>query len=175
MSPTSYQGPSATSDAGEKTYSQTEASNMRLATGKVTVEDVLGSKGATIHSAAPTDLLSDAVAKLHAHRIGVLLVLEGESLIGILSERDVVNRLGAEGPDVLNRKVSEVMTANPVVSARSDLLLSVLRKMSEGGFRHMPVMDEDKVIGLVSIKDVVEHRLREVEYEALQLKQMIVG
>lgn len=173
MAPQSYQGVAALDPNERRTYSQTPASN--LPEGIVTVEAVLHEKGHIIYTVSPDETIAAAVSELRARGIGVMVVTEGDTLVGILSERDVVRELDQRGPAVLDALVRDLMTPDPFTCAPETPLLSVLRRMTDGKFRHMPVMENGRLLGLISIGDVVKARLRQLEYEALRMKQMIVG
>jgi CBS domain-containing protein len=125
----------------------------------------------------PGATVADAVAELAARRIGALVVSsDGKQAEGILSERDVVRELGrAEASEVLGRKVSQMMTANLVCAAPGDRSDEILEKMTEGRFRHMPVVEDGALIGLISLGDVVKARLAEVSMEKDALESMIAG
>ncbi|MEM9839533.1 MAG: CBS domain-containing protein [Pseudomonadota bacterium] len=154
--------------------SQSMESNMSK--GPTTVKDVLGFKGSEIYSVRGTDSLQTAVNVLREKRIGAVLVMtDSGQLEGILSERDIVRQLDGGVANDLAAPVESVMTKAVKSCAPSELLLKVLGTMTEGRFRHMPVMDGDKVLGIVTIGDVVHYRLKELEHEAVQMKQMIVG
>lgn len=175
MAPASYQGATAVNTDEKRTYSQTPESNLSGEGGVVTVAAVLKEKGNIVYTIAPNASVATAVSELRARGIGVMVVTEGDAMIGILSERDVVRQLDERGAAVLDLEVRDLMTADPYTCTASMPLLSVLRRMTDGHFRHMPVVEGDKLIGLISIGDVVKARLRQLEYEALQMKQMIVG
>lgn len=120
--------------------------------------------------------IAEATDLLSSRKIGAVVVSSGDGVLdGILSERDVVRHLGMDGPAVLKRKVSELMTAKLITCTGDETALAVLEKMSKGRFRHMPVMDGDKMIGLVSIGDVVQARLDELSMEKDALEGMIMG
>ncbi|MEP3048189.1 MAG: CBS domain-containing protein [Roseibium sp.] len=172
--PSSYQAPSRKDKAHATTHSQSSKSN--TSSEVATVENILSSKGKDVFSLQPQNTLLEAVEILRDKRIGALIVTnpEGE-LQGILSERDIVRRLADTPGQTLPQQVADIMTTSVEVCSPDDALISVLRKMTEGRFRHMPVIKEGSVIGIVTIGDVVNYRLNELEYEALQLKQLIVG
>ncbi|MEO0484756.1 MAG: CBS domain-containing protein [Pseudomonadota bacterium] len=173
MAPSSYQAPKR-EQAKPRTHSQSLATNTAGETG--TVAQLLKGKEGHVISIGPDDTISAAVAILKERRIGALLVTDGTgALVGILSERDIVRKLADTPGQTLPQKVSENMTAKVVTCGPSDSLVDVLKQMTEGRFRHMPVVEGSAVIGMVTIGDVVQFRLAEVEHEALQLKQMIVG
>lgn len=175
MAPTSYQGTQAANQDDKRTYSQSAESNLSAGDGVATVATVLEEKGNIVYSISPDASITEAVSELRSRGIGAMLVLEADKLVGILSERDVVRQLDERGAEVLGAKVSDLMTADPYTCTESMPLLSVLRRMTDGHFRHMPVMKDDELVGLISIGDVVKARLRQLEYEALRMKQMIVG
>ncbi|MEM0928899.1 MAG: CBS domain-containing protein [Pseudomonadota bacterium] len=172
--PASFQGPRENDSTRKSTVSQSEASNMSTEAGNV--GRLLEQKGGNIISVKPDDGLQLVVDLLREKRIGAVVVLsESGDLEGILSERDIVRKLSETPGQVLAQNVSALMTRKVQVCSPSDSLIAVLRLMTEGRFRHMPVMDGGKLVGMVTIGDVVNFRLRELEHEAVQLKQMIVG
>ncbi|MCA0044553.1 CBS domain-containing protein [Celeribacter litoreus] len=124
----------------------------------------------------PDITIGEAATLLSARRIGAVVVATNpRTPEGILSERDVVRELGKSGPSALNNKVSDFMTRKLVSCSPNDTALAVLERMSTGRFRHMPVMDGDVMIGLVSIGDVVKARLDELAMENNALEGMIMG
>jgi CBS domain-containing protein len=121
-------------------------------------------------------LITDAIDALAKFRIGALIVSkDGTSVDGILSERDIVASLSAKGADVLGARIHEIMTKTVIACDPADSAVSVLEKMTDGRFRHMPVVDEGKMIGVISIGDVVKARIGEVEQENTALTDMIAG
>jgi CBS domain-containing protein len=141
------------------------------------VSQILKSKplGAVI-TIAPGAKVSDAVALLSDKRIGAVIVSkDGATAEGILSERDIVRELGKRGPAVLSEQVSTIMTAKLIGCASVDQTDAVLQKMTDGRFRHMPVLDGGKMVGLISIGDVVKARLEELAAEKDALEGMIKG
>lgn len=141
------------------------------------VRQILNSKPSqAILSVSPTATINEAVAILSEKRVGALVVLgAGGGLDGILSERDIVRDLGRRGPDALLGKVQDLMTDKVVECSPADTAVSVLEKMSAGRFRHMPVVENGKMVGLISIGDVVKARIDEVEHENSALTEMIAG
>ena len=107
--------------------------------------------------------------------IGAVVVTTGGAPDGILSERDIVRELGKRGQVCLEDKVDDIMTRDLVTCDPNDRAIRVLQVMTDKRFRHMPVMDEGKLIGLVSIGDVVKARLDELSAQAESLKNMIMG
>lgn len=141
------------------------------------VGQILKSKDITETVTVRPDLtVGDAAAILSAKRIGALIVAtDPEAPEGILSERDIVRQLGRSGSGCLTQTVSELMTKKLVTCSSDDTALAVLEKMSEGRFRHMPVIEGDKMVGLVSIGDVVHARLEQLAMENNALEGMIMG
>jgi len=130
----------------------------------------------TVATIQPGTSVAEAAEILSSRRIGSLIVSEdGSSPIGILSERDIVRELGRRGPGCMADRVDQVMTADPVGCTRDDSSEAVLTRMTEGRFRHMPVMDGNRMVGLISIGDVVKARLSELAMEKQALEGMIMG
>lgn len=124
----------------------------------------------------PAATIADAVAELAARRIGALVVSgDGRHAEGILSERDVVRELGRDGAGILGRTVGDMMTRDVRTCAPGDDAEAILAAMTEGRFRHMPVVEDGLLIGLISLGDVVHARLSEVSMERDSLTAMISG
>lgn len=124
----------------------------------------------------PGTSVADAARLMAERRIGAVIVSpDGKTPVGILSERDIVRDLGRRGSGCLEDKVDSLMTRNLVVCAPSDSADSVLEKMTAGRFRHMPVVDDGKMIGIISIGDVVAARMSELAMEKDALAGMIMG
>ncbi len=124
----------------------------------------------------PDQTIAAAADLLSSKKIGAIIVqTQAGGYDGILLERDVVRELGKEGASVLTRKVSELMTKKLQTCVPDDTALAVLERMSAGRFRHMPVIDGGKLIGLVSIGDVVSARLAQLSMENSALEGMIMG
>ncbi len=140
------------------------------------VSVILQKKGtAQVATIRPDATVADAVRELSEKGIGALVVSPGDGQIGgILSERDIVRQLGKQGPAVLGQGVADVMTA-PVKTCRdSDTAFDLLGRMTDGRFRHMPVVDsDDRMIGILSIGDVVKARLEEIESENAAMADML--
>lgn len=125
---------------------------------------------------APGATVSDAAALLSARRIGSVVVTpDGSAVVGILSERDIVRELGKRGPGCMADLVDDLMTKTIVTCAPDEEANAVLQKMTDGRFRHMPVMQDGKMVGLISIGDVVKARLAELSMEKDALEGMIMG
>src|SRR5712691_651827 len=138
------------------------------------VKSILSSKGGEVISIEPTATLEIAVRTLAEHRIGALLVLGPDRRVaGILSERDIVRVLAERGADVLKQPLAQVMTRKVVTCSQSDTVGVLMERMTTGKFRHLPVVEQDQVIGVVSIGDVVKYRLQEMEHESAALRDYI--
>ena len=140
------------------------------------VSDILRSKGADVVTVDPTMTVGDLVALLAQRRIGAVVVSpDGETLAGIVSERDVVSELAEHGPDVLARTVGEICTSEVVTAGTDDRLEDLAVTMTQGRFRHLPVVVDGRLHGIVSIGDVVKARLSELEEERQALTNYITG
>ena len=140
------------------------------------VRQILAMKdGAEVVTISPDAVISDAARMLSEKKIGAVVVASGDAPDGILSERDIVRELGRRGEGCLKDKVSDLMTSNLISCMPEDTTDHVLTKMTDGRFRHMPVMEGDKMIGLISIGDVVKARLSELAMEKNALEDMIKG
>jgi CBS domain-containing protein len=141
----------------------------------MTIAAILDAKGrdvVTVDAAAP---MRDAVRLLAEHRIGAVVVMEGSAVAGILSERDLVYCMAKEGAGALDHPVSRVMTA-PVITIESAVpALGALSNMSKRRIRHLPVVDDGELAGLVSIGDLVAWRIRKIEEEAEAMRAYIQG
>jgi len=131
----------------------------------MTVRAILDAKGRQVVSIGADAKVSSAVKILSERRIGAVLVLAGGKIDGIISERDIVRELGARGPGILEEPVRAVMTTKVMTCRRNDTVASLMEKMTEGKFRHLPVVEDGQLIGLISIGDVVKLRVQEYESE----------
>jgi CBS domain-containing protein len=124
----------------------------------------------------PGTTVARAAEVLAARRIGSVVVSpDGKTPVGILSERDIVRELGRRGPSCLSAPVDELMTSNIEVCSLDDRADDILSRMTEGRFRHIPVMENGEMVGLISIGDVVKARLAELAMEKDALEGMIMG
>ncbi|KJZ19944.1 CBS domain-containing protein [Loktanella sp. S4079] len=141
------------------------------------VSQILKTKNSTgVISVRPSDPVATAVKVLSEKRIGTVVVsADGQTLDGILSERDIVREMGKRGAACLSDRVGEMMTAKLVTCSPTDTADTVLEMMTSGRFRHLPVMDDGAMIGLISIGDVVKARLSELSMEKDALEGMIMG
>ena len=140
----------------------------------MTVKAILATKGREVMTIEPTAILETAIATLAEHRIGALIVLGPERrIMGILSERDIVRALAERGAAALREPLSQVMTRKVSTCNESETVCSIMEQMTTGKFRHLPVVEQDRLIGIVSIGDVVKHRLMEMECESEALRDYI--
>lgn len=170
--PASYQSPMRQDQATADSKSQT----VNVQDMNATVAELLVGKGGKVFSVGPTDTLGDAVVALRDRGIGALIVTdEAGALIGILSERDIVRKLAETPGQTLPQQVGDVMTRDVKTCSSESPLMTALKQMTEGRFRHMPVVDDGKLVGMITIGDVIQFRLTQLEREALHLKQLIIG
>ena len=135
---------------------------------------ILIRKGATVFTIEPTDSLANAAKSLTNHGIGALVVTDAEGhTVGIISERDIVRALGEKESAAFETPVAEIMTRKVVFCSRHDKLVDLMQRMTEGKFRHLPVIEDGRLIGIVSIGDVVESRLEELEQGSDTLREYI--
>jgi CBS domain-containing protein len=138
------------------------------------VKTILAAKGGDIVSIEPTADLAAAARLLGAHRIGAVVILgAGGRLAGILSERDIVRTISEQGAAALAQSVGQVMTRNVATCGEDDDIASIMERMTAGKFRHMPVVANGELIGLVSIGDVVKQRVLEIEQESEAMRDYI--
>ncbi|MEX2642287.1 MAG: CBS domain-containing protein [Acetobacterales bacterium] len=130
------------------------------------VRQILGGKGGTLITTAPDATVADVTGVLREHRIGAIPVVDdGGRLVGIISERDIVRALPVRGATLLDVRVSELMTRNVQTCEPDELIDTVMERMTTGRFRHLPVLEEGALVGIVSIGDVVKSRLEELRTE----------
>src|SRR3954470_2112318 len=139
----------------------------------MTVRAILDTKGHQIPGWEPGDKLSVAIRILSERKIGAVLAMSNGRIEGILSERDIVRVLGERGAAVLDEPVSAVMTRKVVSCRQSDTVAAIMEVMTLGKFRHLPVVEDGKVVGLISIGDIVKWRVREYETEQEALRDYI--
>ena len=141
-----------------------------------TVAAILKHKGYQVITIDPTAKIEHVVAVLAEHRIGAALVMDrAEQLLGIVSERDIVRSLAANGARTLEMTAGQLMTRALQVARPETTVAEAMTRMTVGRFRHMPVMDRDVLVGLISIGDVVKARIMEQESEVDSLKAYVSG
>jgi CBS domain-containing protein len=139
----------------------------------MTVRAILDTKGHQIISVTPDATLAAAVKLLSERRIGAVLVIADRHIDGILSERDIVRVIGERGAAALDEPVHSVMTRKVISCKPSDTVSAIMEMMTSGKFRHLPVLEGDKIVGLISIGDVVKWRVKEFETEQEALRDYI--
>ena len=139
------------------------------------VSDILQSKGSAVIAIAPGESVAEAARLLTEKRIGALVVLDGERLAGILSERDIVRALARQGPGCLEGPLSALMTAKVVTCRPGHAIAEIMEMMTTSRIRHLPVVEKGKLAGMISIGDVVKARLEETQHETEALKAYIVA
>jgi CBS domain-containing protein len=142
----------------------------------MTIAAILKHKGHEIASVDPTQTIADVAQLLAAKRIGAVLVMDSaRQLLGIVSERDIVKALAAHGSRVLDMTAGQLMTRNLQTARPQTTVPEAMAMMTEGRFRHVPVVENGALIGLVSIGDVVKARIMQQEHEVDSLKAYVVG
>ena len=140
----------------------------------MTVKTILSEKGSNVVTINPNATLEEAIAMLGAKRIGALVVLGADQrVIGILSERDIIRVLAERGADALQEPLAQTMTRVVVTCGEADSVSDLMERMTHGRFRHIPVVEQDRLVGIISIGDVVKERLGEMARESEALRDYI--
>jgi CBS domain-containing protein len=140
------------------------------------VSDILKAKGSKVITVRPDLSIQHIAQRLRAERVGALVVSEnGSAVDGIISERDVAHGLAEHGTDILSRTAAELMTKAVVTCSPNDTIAHVAKVMTHQRMRHLPVTEGRRLVGIVSIGDVVRHRLDELELEASVLRDYAVA
>lgn len=140
------------------------------------VHTILRNKGKSVVTIHPDATVERAVAVLRLRGIGALVVSDdGENVVGILSERDIVEAMARHGGELLAVSVGEVMTCPVVTCEPDDSVADLMAEMTNRRIRHFPVVDDGRLVGIVSIGDLVKSRLDEIEYEAHSMRSFIAG
>lgn len=139
------------------------------------VNDLLAKKSSAIQSTTPTTTLLDAIGKLNEHNIGALLVLDKENLAGIITERDVLHASGKHEGKIDQLKVEDFMSKDLITCSKNESVEDVMGLMTMNRIRHLPILEDDKLVGIISIGDVVKAVLKKTKAEADDLKEYIHG
>jgi CBS domain-containing protein len=140
----------------------------------MTVRAILSRKGNDVATIEPNALLAAAMKILAERRIGALVITGADQrIVGILSERDIVRTLAERGPRALDEPLADVMTRKVVTCSQSETVCEIMERMSSGKFRHVPVVEQGRLIGIVSIGDIVKSRLEEMEREQAAMHDYI--
>ena len=138
------------------------------------VADILSIKGRDVVSVLPNDSLNDVAIKMSDKGIGAVVVCNRENeLVGIISERDIMRTIAAKGARALDDRAASHMTHDVITCREQTTIQTLMETMTKGRFRHMPVVEDGRVCGIVSIGDLIKHRLYEVEQEQEALKNYI--
>lgn len=142
----------------------------------MTVKAILSEKGRQVVTQTPDATLGEICATLATQKIGAVVLLNADQdIAGILSERDVVRAIAMNGPDAIGHKAGAYMSRQVVTCREEDTIHEVMTRMTAGRFRHMPVVRGSRLIGVVSIGDVVKRRIESVEQEAEQIRSYIAS
>jgi CBS domain-containing protein len=141
----------------------------------MTIGAILRGRTGAVISARPDDTVRAAVDLLAQNRIGAVPVLARDSVVGIFSERDIVRLLSSYGPDMLDRSLDEVMTKSPVTCDSNMAVIGALSQMTQKRIRHLPVVDGGRLVGFVSIGDLVKYRIDRIEAEAAAMRDYIAS
>jgi CBS domain-containing protein len=137
------------------------------------VSQLLKSKGDLVFTATPGETVAAVAALLHSRRVGALVVLDAEQVVGIVSERDIVRIVAERGGAALSEPVSGCMTKDVVFAEPGETVDSLLGRMTDRRVRHLPVCQGDRLVGIISIGDLVKSKISEIEAEASGLKAYI--
>ena len=137
------------------------------------IADILRTKGSQVATVTETTTVTAFLDELAVHNIGAMVVMGPDGVRGIVSERDVVRKLHHRGPDLLGRPVGEIMTTEMVTCSPEDRIDDLAALMTENRVRHIPVLDGGRLVGIVSLGDVVKHRMEELQAERQQLHAYI--
>ena len=139
----------------------------------MSIQAILSSKGTDVATVGADSKLSDAIRLLGERRIGVLPVVDGDRVVGIISERDVIYCLKDHGAEVLDWPVSRLMTSPAITVDPSTAVLSALAIITQRRVRHLPVVAGGRLVGIVSIGDLVKYRIEKIEFEAQAMREYI--
>ncbi|MGW0043520.1 CBS domain-containing protein [Rhodococcus sp. NPDC003348] len=137
------------------------------------IADVLRGKGPAVVTVDPGTSVDALIGELTRRNLGALVVVQENSMVGIVTERDVVHQIHQRGPGVLSATVGEIMTPSVFTCAPTDTVDSLAATMTERRIRHLPVLDDGRLVGIVSIGDVVKSRIDELQSERDQLEAYI--
>jgi CBS domain-containing protein len=138
------------------------------------VSQILKQKGSAVFTCSPLETVAAAAAVLHSRRVGALVVIdEQDHVVGIISERDIVRVIAQQGRMGLAAAVSSCMTQDVVYASPHDTVADLMARMTDRRFRHLPVCEDDRLLGIVSIGDLVKTKIAETEAEAEELKAYI--
>ena len=141
----------------------------------MSVSEILSGKGGSVITVSPDTSLVEVSKTLAKHKIGALVAKNGNYVCGIVSERDIVRHIAQDGAEALQHTVADCMTKEVVSCTRSDSIDTVMEKMTSGRFRHLPVIENTELLGIISIGDVVKRKIDMAERDAEELKRYIAS
>jgi CBS domain-containing protein len=139
------------------------------------VSELLSKRNSTLWTVRPTDTVFDALKLLAEHEVGALMVMENGKLIGIMSERDYTRKIALQGKSSKETTVADIMTRNVLVVSPTTRTRQCMALMSEKKIRHLPVMEDDTVLGMISIRDIMDDIIADHEFTIAQLESYING
>ena len=139
------------------------------------ISDILRYKGSDVVTIAPDAPVTEVLTKLAEHNVGALVVVRGEDVVGIVSERDIVRRLNDAGAEMLDHRVDSIMTVSVLTTQPDASVDSVAQTMTQQRIRHLPVVNNGHLAGVISVGDVVSSRIRQLEQDRGQLEHYITG
>jgi CBS domain-containing protein len=140
------------------------------------IADILGEKGIEVHTALPWITVADAAKRLAAADVGALVVCDADRRIrGVISERDIVRQLAQHGASVLEKPVEAVMTHDVHTCGHDETVARAMALMTRFRYRHLPVLERGQLVGIISIGDLVKHRVREMEMETGVLRDRVIA
>lgn len=137
------------------------------------IAEILKDKGGDVFTAAPGDDLQSTIQSLDQKRVGALVVCEGDRVVGILSERDLVRAVATHGSQALAKPVSAYMTGDVVFAEPTETVGVLMERMTDRRIRHLPVLQDGRLVGVVSIGDLVKSQIAEARFEAESMKAYI--
>jgi len=141
----------------------------------MSVREILADKGSDVMTAKKGSSIADVAAQLAQHGIGALIVMDGDKVCGIASERDLIRAINAKGANALTESIDSCMTSKVISCAPGDTIDHLMELMTKGRFRHLPVIEDGKLAGIVSIGDVVKRKIEQAERDAEELKRYIAS
>jgi len=137
------------------------------------IGQILKSKGRSVMTATPEDTIQEITLRLASRKIGAIVILDGGKVAGIISERDIIRLIAAHGSDALPMLAKDGMTRDVISCSRECTIDQVMDKMTKGRFRHVPVIEDGELAGIISIGDVVKHHTAEVESEVTAMRDYL--
>lgn len=137
------------------------------------IGQILKSKGRSVMTAAPEDTVQEITLRLASRKIGAIVILEGSQVAGIISERDIIRLIAEHGAKALSMPARDGMTRDVVSCTRDCTIDEIMEKMTKGRFRHLPVIEDGALAGIISIGDVVKHHTAEVELEVTAMRDYL--